>query len=125
MKINVSATEKIQAAIDNAEGKARVRQITAQTVSEWVQRIERTLEARLFKADWTGLAFWVDEHAQSFPGAYKGTPESTQFRLERTASGWFVTEVKRDVCSGPKGRVVCLNIDSKAAELAKFARTSW
>jgi hypothetical protein len=34
-----------------------------------------------------------------FPNAYKWSPDSTQFRIERFASGWFVTDIQRMYCS--------------------------
>lgn len=124
-RINANNIDKLNAAIEAAEGRATARCITAVDVQRMVREIEETLSARLYKKDWAGLEFSVDHHAQSFPGAYKGTPESTRFDLERTASGWFVTRVWRDRCEGPKSRIVCRNLQDKAEALVQFASENW
>ena len=122
---NVNNIDKINAAIAAAEGKASVRRLTADLVHTYVQHIEKMLSTRLLKKDWAGLEFSVDPHAQSFPGAYKGTPESTQFTLMRTASGWFVTNIRRRECQGPTSRIYCRNMPEKAEALVKFAKENW
>lgn len=125
MKINVTRTEKLTAAINDAQARASVRTITAVDIQQAVNSIEQRLKTLLHKKDWTGLTFECNLHAQTFPGAYKGTPESTQFTLVRAATGWFVTAIRRDICGGPKSRIACTNIDTRAAEMAEFVASRW
>lgn len=106
MKINVTNTDKLAAEIAIAEGaRVSARTITADDVSRAVAQIEKRLSAMMPKKAWRGAAFVVDVNAQSFPGAYKGRPESTQFMIERGASGWFVTKIWRGYTNGPTGRI--------------------
>lgn len=124
-RINVEANDKLIAAIDAAEGKAKVRCICAGDVQRMVREIEEALHTRLYKKDWAGLRFSCDCNAQSFPGAYRGRPESTHFELERTASGWFVTRIMRNDCRSPKNRIICHNMKDKAEALIGFASENW
>ena len=125
IRINVNNIAKLNAAIDAAEGRAKVRCITADDIHSMINEIEASLSNRMYKKDWAGLEFSADPHAQSFPSAYKGTPESTQFTMLRTASGWFVTNIRRRECQGPTSRIYCRNMADKAEALVKFAKENW
>ena len=125
IRINANNIDKINAAIAAAEGRAKARCITADDIHRMINEIEASLIKRMYKKDWAGLEFSIDPHAQSFPGAYKGTPESTQFTMLRTASGWFVTNIRRRECQGPTSRIYCRNMPEKAEALVKFAKENW
>lgn len=125
MKININNTEKLSAAIEAAEGtRVNARTITAEDVIRSVEKIEKRLRYLLPKKGWKGLKFNVDPHAQQFPAAYKGTPQSTQFRVERGATGWFVTAIWRWQCNGSTGMICPLNMEDKAEEIAAFVSAS-
>jgi hypothetical protein len=99
MKIRVTDTEKLSAAIAAAEGpRCSARCITAADIQLEVAYITNELDRLLAKKDQVGAAVAVDLNAQTFPGAYKGIPYSTQFVVERFASGLFVTGVFRARC---------------------------
>ena len=101
MKINVKNEKQINEALNKVN--AKVRNASYQSVVAIVFQIEKKLEEKgLPKKYWTGLRFWVDINAQKFPNAYKWSPDSTQFVVERFASGWFVTRVGRMHCSEKK-----------------------
>ena len=126
MKINVTATEKLVAAISAVEGsRVSARTITAEDIQTEVSRIERKLETLMAKKDWAGVVVSCDINAQTFPASYNGRPESTKFTVERFASGWFVTEIKRGYCNGPAGRrSIKLSDDHKAA-MSSFVITNF
>jgi hypothetical protein len=122
MKINTNNKEKLNAAIKEAEGpRASTRTINADDIRTMVETIEKRLSSMLLKRDWKGLRFYCDPHAQSFPASYNGTPESTQFMLERGTSGWFVTGIERSRCDGPRGYIKPINLNTKATELVDYA----
>ena len=126
MKINTNNTDKLNKAIDKAQGpRISARTITADDIRSMVERIEKRLATMLLKRDWKGLKFNCDPNAQSFPGAYKGVPSSTQFTLERGASGWFVIDIDRYRCRGPQSYCEPTNIKTKANELVEFAARPW
>ncbi len=118
IRVTEKNAEKITAAIDNAQSKARVRTICRADIRDAIEEIEKNLSRRLYKKDWLGLTFGVDVHGQSFPGAYKGTPESTRFSLVRRSSGWFVDKIVRGVCDNG---TYTISFADKADALAKFA----
>ena len=121
MKININNADKLTTAINAAEGaKVSARTISAVDIQTVTREIERNLSTRLLKKDWQGLVFRCDPHAQSFPGAYRGLPESTHFALERGASAWFVTSIGRSPTLGPTDRIIPVNIQEKAEQLIKF-----
>jgi hypothetical protein len=124
MKLNVTNIEKLDAAITEAEGRASVRCINSADVAEYIARIEKTLSGILNKTDWAGLKFDCDPHGRSFPGSYKGIPESTKFTIERGSSAWFVTKIWRGQCGGPTQQVNPTNISSKAEQIAHFVQQS-
>ncbi len=123
MKINTNNTNKLNSAIDQVEGdRCSVRLIDADTIAQHVAEIETMLCKILYKKNWAGLKFNIDPNAQDFPNAYKGKPESTQATVERTASGWFVTELKRDRCCSPTNRIKPINILIKERAIMDMLR---
>jgi len=122
MKINVTNTEKIQQEIDNVQADCRQRTINAQQVEMYAKMLEEKLEARgLPKKLRMGFKFLVNPNAQNFPNAYKWTPISTNFLLERFSSGWFVTMIARDYCSNKKLYIKSLlTYEQKEAIINKF-----
>lgn len=100
MKIIVkeSNTEKIDAIINEAEGKATSRRISSASVFNIVEELNKRLLALVCKKNLKGTKACVDYHAQDFAKAYraKGTPRSTWVELEYNGKEWVLTDVKRD-----------------------------
>lgn len=123
MKINARNKEKINAAIKKSEGsRVTSRTLDADMIESTIERIEKRLSSLLSKKDWVKLRFDVDYHAQSFPGSYNGSPQSTQFIVERFSSGWFVVEIGRNVTRPPSREVIPINLGAKQQEIADFVR---
>lgn len=95
MKIRICEEnkDKIQAALDEAQGKSRERTITVTDILCSIKDVEDELQ--IPKKHIIGVKVISDHNCQNFPNAYKYTPYSTQFGMERTASGWFLTWVER------------------------------
>ena len=101
MKINTANTDKVNAAIKAAEGRATARTITATDIGAEIIRLNRWLDNNSVPMKVrAGLTFCVDPNAQSFPSSYRYTPESTQIRLTIGADGktYFLTRVGRAIC---------------------------
>ena len=96
MKIVVKKenAEKIQKAIDVAEGKARERKITAEDLIASAEKLSKKLG--IAPAHLRGVRAKVDLNAQDFPRAYKYIPESTIAFLEHTGRAWALVDVRRD-----------------------------
>ena len=118
MKIDAYNVEKINDEIEKVQARAQVRLIDASDVVNEIKWIENKLKDLLYKKDWVGLIFDVDVHAQHFPGAYRGTPESTAFRVMRTKSGWFVISIFRTITG--THAIHPFNLDTKKDEIARF-----
>lgn len=100
MKIIVkeSNTEKIDAIINEAEGKATSRRISSASVFNIVEELNKRLLPLVCKKNLKGTKACIDYHAQDFAKAYraKGTPRSTWVTLEHNGKDWVLTDVKRD-----------------------------
>lgn len=124
MKIAITNTAKLAVAITLAEGRSRDRLIVVEDIRAACAGLEKQLATRLLKKDWAGLRFTIDVHARKFPNTYNGRPLSTQFTVERTATGWAVTDIGRYDCNGPEGRVRPHNIHERSVQLVAFAGAS-
>ena len=93
-------SETLAKAITEAEGpRVSARKIDVKDIIDDLIAINDYLG--ISKKAMKGTTVHVDHNAQAFSGAYKGTPESTQFRAEFT-SAWFITDISRDTCTRRK-----------------------
>lgn len=118
MKINTNNIEKIQAEAARIENRAQVRLLDIEEIADDLKRIEGKLSTLLPKKSWKGLCFEVDQHAQHFPSSYKGSPESTQYRVTRGSNAWFITGVSRSYCKSETQYINPLNLHERAEEIA-------
>ena len=90
--------EKIDAIINEVEGRAQSRCIGSDAVLYIVEELNKRLLPLVCKKNLKGTKACVDYHAQDFAKAYraKGTPRSTWVELEYNGKEWVLTEVKRD-----------------------------
>lgn len=90
--------EKIDAIINEVEGKATSRRISSASVFDIVEELNKRLLPLVCKKNLKGTKAQVDYHAQDFAKAYraKGTPRSTWVTLEYNGKEWVLTDVKRD-----------------------------
>lgn len=95
MKIRICEEnrDKLQAALNDAQGNSRERTITVDDIINSIKDVEE--ELKIPKKYMVGIKVVSDQRCQNFPNAYKYTPYSTQYGMERTASGWFLTWVER------------------------------
>lgn len=92
--------EKIEAAIKEAEGKARKGKIDVNDIKDAIEYIEKKLG--IAKKDMIGIAVDVDLNARTLPNSYKYTAESTHFCLIRKKSCWCITRIYRGEVSRPE-----------------------
>lgn len=90
-KINITNTEKLAAAIREAEGRATARTVTVADIINTLDRI-KVPKSKLSgtKVHWSG--------GQKFPSAYKFRPDSTHWTAENVSGKWYVTNIWRDTC---------------------------
>ncbi len=104
-------------ALDAAQGRARERTSTGASLSQYVEGVMKTVNAQLFVKDQTGIVWTIDPHAQHFPSAYRGKPESTQILLRRSRKGWEARPI-RDRCTPSRLRISVENRAALAEALA-------
>ena len=126
MKIIVKTenAEKIQKAIDEAEGKARERKVTAKQLIACAEKLDKKLG--IAPAHLKGVTARVDINAQDFPNAYKYIPESTVATFEHTGRAWALIDVKRDR-TDIASKAVRLNLTDEAREwiVKRFECMTW
>lgn len=99
IKITAENADKINDAIIAAEGRARVRCISAENI---VKACEKAFDRfDIAKKALEGVKISVDIHAQAFPNSYRYTPESTQFCAVYKRGAWYLIDVYRGVCRAP------------------------
>ena len=113
------AFKPIDEVIKSVEGRASARTLKACEIVDAIKRLEN--ELGIAKKDMIGIRAIVDVNAQTFPNAYKFTPMSTVFAVERRKSGWFVTDIYRAECRKQR-YYVTLTEEAKKAIVDKYAR---
>ena len=95
MKIRICKEnrDKMQKALDAVQLRSKERTITVDDIIYSVKDVED--ELKIAKKAMIGVKVESDQCCQDFPNAYKYTPYSTQYGMERTSSGWFLTWVDR------------------------------
>lgn len=93
MKINVNNKEKIEAALNETQSRAKARTISYEDILETIEHIEEKLN--ISKKAMVGVIAHVSLYCEHFAGSYKGVPMGTEFTIQRFSSGWFLTKVDR------------------------------
>ena len=124
-EIKITNTAALEAALEQVQRRARVRTIDVEDVVKTAAQVEANLARLLPKKYWPGLQFQVDLHARVFAKSYRGIPESTQFTLVRTRSGWNVRELARRRCNGPTRRIFAIGLDRCREQLLAHAQRSF
>lgn len=85
--------EKLQEALNAVQFRSKERTITTSDIICSIKDVEE--ELKIPKKYMVGIRVTSDQCCQNFPGSYRYTPYSTQYGMERTSSGWFLTWVER------------------------------
>ena len=123
IKITNNNRAKIEAALANAQQRARVRKAITGDVFCAVTETEKGLAKILRKKDWDGLSFSICVHAQKFANCYKGIPEATYFTIERRSGGWHLVGICRAPCGNRYGEIRFgpFGAEGRTERRAKFA----
>lgn len=108
--------DMLQEAINAAQDRARVRTICAEDIIDTCESVQKKLN--ISQAALEGVQITVDRHAQKFPAAYNGRPESTIFRAVYAGRKWRLLDVYRDNTRRPgHGTSIVLTDTAKFAVL--------
>lgn len=105
---------RIDSILDEVQKKSQVREISSMDILKACEKIKK-----FYKIPWAelkGSIFYIDLHAQTFSGRYKGTPESTHFKIEAMNGYFKLIDVFRTACDNEKWI-----IDASLSESAKEA----
>lgn len=109
--------DMLQEAINAAQDRARVRTICAEDIIDTCESVQKKLDTPQTALE--GVQITVDRHAQKFPAAYNGRPESTIFRAVYAGRKWRLLDVYRDNTRRPgHGTSIALTDTAKSAVLA-------
>lgn len=90
-----SSLEDIQKMIDEAEGRATARTLSAADLCAKATAAEKMLHWPSNKA-LTGTKITVHASTEKLPSSYRYRAESTQAQLEHDGKGWVIVSVKRE-----------------------------
>lgn len=109
--------DMLQDAINAAQDRARVRTICAEDIIDTCESVQKKLDIPQTALE--GVQIIVDRHAQKFPAAYNGRPESTIFRAVYAGRKWHLLDVYRNDTRRPgHGTAIVLTDMAKSAVLA-------
>lgn len=114
-----AALDQIDSAIAAAQGKARVRTISAIDIATALAEVEYRLN--IPKCAMDGIHVTIDINAQNFPNAYKGIPTSTIFRATYKRDHWTLDAIWRGVTLPASRRfIVEHTAESEKAVMNRF-----
>lgn len=93
VKINAENLQQLQGIISEAEGKAKIRTITAQQMVDACISVSGMLG--ISKKAMEGVIIDADLNAEKLPNAYKYAAMSTQFRAQYSGGSWRLLSVSR------------------------------
>ena len=112
--IKESNRERLQKALDAVQQRTRTRTISVDNLFEMIITIDYKLD--IAETMMIGIIADVDYNAQQFANAYKYVPKSTHVTIAKVASGWALTNVRRDICRGPGSKyILTLTDEAKTA----------
>lgn len=95
-KIYTDNFEAIEAKIQEAQGRATARTLTAEGVAERLEAVAYNDLRGITKKALAGTRATVHGSTDKLPSAYKYPAESTQVVVEHDGKGWVLVEARRD-----------------------------
>lgn len=104
--------DKINAAIAQAEGRARVRTLNYNDVKDLCERFEGVYEVKKRYLD--GCCFSYIEGADDFASSYRGMPYGTEIYATHHKGKWYLVGAERVYCNHVQCKWVYLSADAKS-----------
>jgi len=91
--------EKVEQLLASVQKNCRARCLEyGDILFEIEYMTERLYEMGLCNSNLSGATFHF-KNGHTVAGSYNGIPESTQFKLFKGATGWFITQLSREPCN--------------------------
>ena len=110
--LNERNRKRVAELLDSVQGGCKVRTVTVEEIYDISNKLLS------YPISWTktaleGSTFWIDLNAQTFPRAYKYTPQATVVELKMIKGSMRITSVSRDICTSKK---VSIHLSDTAKE---------
>ena len=113
--------DRIEKILNEVQKLCRVRLITYNEMYDFLEKLRKLYP--ISNKNLNGCVFEIDLNAQTFPSAYKYTPESTQFEVIYKNGYFKLIAVYRYQTKGPKSKVEAkLTSEAEAAILKSFEK---
>ncbi|EFR42360.1 hypothetical protein [Dialister micraerophilus] len=99
--LNERNKKRVAELLTSVQGGCKVRTVTVEDI------YNISNELLNYPIHWTktaleGSTFWIDLNAQTFPRAYKYTPQATIVKLKMIKGSMRITSVSRGTCTSKK-----------------------
>lgn len=98
MKINIKNTEKVQAILDQVNGKV-LDSVSVERIKSAAYEIDKKLDGVLPKNQRKRLKITINGFYGELAGKYKYQKQYTYAVLERGGNDWFLVDADRNFCS--------------------------
>lgn len=96
--INEHNKDRIEKALDEVQGRCKVRLITYEDILAELKAVNRQFSAVCTKKAFESSEILIDVNGQNFPNSYKFSAKSTQFRALYSKGKWRLVYLDRDWC---------------------------
>ena len=121
--INEHNRNKIEKALDEVQGRCKTRLIEYDDILAELKSVDEQFSKVCTKKGFENTRVWIDVNGQSFPNAYKFSPESTQFGAIYLKGKWRLVYVGRDYCKSYAQRwSIHLSDTAKECVLETFSK---
>ena len=96
--INEHNRNKIEKALDEAQGRCKARLITYEDILSELKAVDEQFSKVCTKKAFENTEVLIDVNGQVFPKAYKFSAKSTQFRAVYSKGKWRLVYLDRDWC---------------------------
>lgn len=126
MNININSIEKIEKALNEANGKLQ-NTLDSYDIQKHAIKTEKKISGLLTKAQKKGMRIKINGFSGSLAKSYKYKLEFTYAILHRGTNDWFVVEVGRNSCyaGGCVKQVELLPTDEQKETLKANLYTEW
>lgn len=96
--INERNRQKIEKALDEAQGRCKARLITYEDILSELKAVDEQFSKVCTKKAFENTGVLIDVNGQVFPKAYEFSAKSTQFRTVYSKGKWRLVYLGRDWC---------------------------
>ena len=121
--INEHNKDKIEKALDEVQGRCKARLIDYNDILAELSAVDKQFSTVCTKKAFEGTTVLIDVNGQVFPGSYKFSAYSTQFRAVYLKSKWRLMYIGRDFCKTYNQRWhITLSENAKDCILESFSK---